>query len=51
MSQELNAVSIPYWDSESKTLQWLVSTIERWYSNQGWPKDTYPVKIPQSFRK
>lgn len=50
-SQELNTVSIPYLDNDSKTYQWLVSTLERWYSNQGWPKGTYAVKIPQSFRK
>jgi hypothetical protein len=50
-SQELNAVSIPYLDNDSKTFQWLVSTLERWYSNQGWPKGTNAVKIPQSFRK
>ncbi|CAF3347445.1 unnamed protein product [Rotaria sp. Silwood1] len=50
VSQELNAVSIPYLDNDSKTFQWLVSTLERWYSNQGWPKGTHHVKIPQSFR-
>ena len=50
-SQELNAVSIPYLDNDSKTFQWLVSTLERWYANQGWPKGTYAVKIPQSFRR
>jgi hypothetical protein len=50
-SQELNAVSIPYLDNDSKTFQWLISTLERWYSNQGWSKGTYAVKIPQSFRR
>ncbi|CAF2209937.1 unnamed protein product [Rotaria magnacalcarata] len=49
-SQELNAVSIPYLDNDSKTFQWLVSTLERWYSNQGWPKGTHVAKVPQSFR-
>ncbi|CAF3695722.1 unnamed protein product [Adineta steineri] len=49
-TQELHAASMPYLDNESKTVQWLVSTLERWYSNQGWPKDINPVRIPQSFR-
>ncbi|UJR33894.1 hypothetical protein I4U23_021314 [Adineta vaga] len=47
---ELHATSVPSLDADSKTLQWLISTLERWYANQGWPKDINPVKIPQSFR-
>ncbi|CAF1137797.1 unnamed protein product [Didymodactylos carnosus] len=47
---ELNAALLPYFDNDTKTFHWLVSILERWFSNQGWPKGTYPVKIPTTFR-